>query len=108
VEKVLDPEGRPIQRPLTRYDLLTDREREVLKLLAEGCSMKDVARRLERSLKTAQAHTYNLMHKLGVHRRADLTRYAIAHGLVEATAPEDLGEEGAEEPSRREDARPSR
>jgi DNA-binding CsgD family transcriptional regulator len=61
---------------------LTAREREVLRLLADGLSVKEVAARLDRSVKTAAVHTYNVMHKLGVHNRAALVRYAIAHQLV--------------------------
>ena len=81
VDRVIDQHGR-IARARTKYDLLTDREREVLKLLAEGLSVKEVAVRLDRSAKTAEVHKYNLMRKLGVHDRAGLVRYAIAHRLV--------------------------
>jgi two-component system response regulator NreC len=69
-------------------DLLTNRERQVLTLLAEGLSVKEVAARLERSVNTAAAHTYNLMHKLDVHERAGLVKYAIAHGLIPMPAVE--------------------
>jgi DNA-binding CsgD family transcriptional regulator len=68
---------------------LTAREREVLTLLAEGLSVKEVAVRLDRSVKTAAVHTYNLMHKLGVHNRAALVRYAIAHHLVPVPDPDE-------------------
>jgi DNA-binding NarL/FixJ family response regulator len=66
----------------TRYDLLTHREREVLKLLADGFSSKDLAARLTLSVKTIDAHKYNLMRKLGIHNRAGLVKYAIRKKLV--------------------------
>lgn len=91
VDKVIDNRGQLKERGRTRYDLLTDREREVLKLLVDGLSTKQVAARLERSVKTAEVHKYNLMHKLGVHDRAELIRYAIAHRLVQVPVFEDLG-----------------
>ena len=70
--------------PRTVYDTLSDREREVLILLAEGASLKDVAHRLNLSVKTVDAHKYNLMRKLDIHDRAELIRYAIRKKLVEA------------------------
>jgi len=82
VDKVIDGRGQRVTLARTKYDLLTDREREVLKLLADGLSVKEVAARLGRSAKTAEVHKYNLMRKLGVHDRAGLVRYAIAHRLV--------------------------
>jgi DNA-binding NarL/FixJ family response regulator len=70
----------------TRYDLLTDREREVLRLLADGFSSKDLALRLQLSVKTVDAHKYNLMRKLDIHNRADLVKYAIRKKLVHVSA----------------------
>ena len=66
------------------YESLSDREREVLVLLAEGQSLKDVATRLNLSVKTVDAHKYNLMRKLDLHDRSELIRYAIRKRLVEA------------------------
>jgi two-component system, NarL family, response regulator NreC len=66
----------------TRYDLLSDREREVLRLLADGFSSKDIAARLTLSAKTVEAHKYNLMRKLDLHNRAELVKYAIRKKLV--------------------------
>jgi DNA-binding NarL/FixJ family response regulator len=66
------------------YELLSDREREILVLLAEGQSMKDIATRLNLSVKTVDAHKYNLMRKLDLHDRSELIRYAIRKRLVEA------------------------
>jgi two-component system response regulator NreC len=66
------------------YELLSDREREILVLLAEGQSLKDIASRLTLSVKTVDAHKYNLMRKLDLHDRSELIRYAIRKRLVEA------------------------
>ncbi|MCU1338100.1 MAG: two component transcriptional regulator, LuxR family [Bryobacterales bacterium] len=66
------------------YELLSDREREILVLLAEGQSLKDIATRLNLSVKTVDAHKYNLMRKLDLHDRSELIRYAIRKRLVEA------------------------
>jgi DNA-binding NarL/FixJ family response regulator len=62
---------------------LTPREREVLRLLAEGKSTKEVATVLEVAVKTAETHRTNLMHKLGLHSVSDLVRYAIRNKVVE-------------------------
>jgi two-component system, NarL family, response regulator NreC len=66
------------------YELLSDREREILVLLAEGQSLKDIAARLNLSVKTVDAHKVNLMRKLDLHDRSELIRYAIRKHLVEA------------------------
>lgn len=66
----------------TRYDLLTDREREVLKLLADGLSIKDIAARLVLSVKTVDVHKSNVMRKLDIHDRAALVKYAIRRKLI--------------------------
>jgi DNA-binding NarL/FixJ family response regulator len=78
----LDVRAQTARRARTRFDLLTSREREVLKLLAESLSVKEVAAALDRSAKTVEVHKYNLMRKLGVHDRAGLVKCAIAHRLV--------------------------
>lgn len=65
-------------------DLLTAREREILKLLAEGKSNKEVAAALEISVKTVEAHRANLMHKLNLSSLSDLVHYAIRNQIVEA------------------------
>ncbi|WP_460061070.1 response regulator [Streptomyces sp. YKOK-I1] len=64
--------------------LLTPREEEVLKLVAEGHSSKEIAEILFISVKTVHRHRANLLHKLGLHDRLELTRYAIRAGLIEA------------------------
>lgn len=71
-------------KPTTRYELLSDREREVLVLLAEGVSLKEIASQLSLSVKTVDAHKCNLMRKLDVHDRTSLVRYAIRTKLIEA------------------------
>ncbi|WP_251075275.1 response regulator transcription factor [Streptomyces sp. ISL-12] len=63
--------------------LLTPREEEVLKLVAEGHSSKDIAEILFISVKTVHRHRANLLHKLGLRDRLELTRYAIRAGLIE-------------------------
>src|SRR5690242_2838752 len=63
--------------------ILTAREEEILKLVAEGHSSKDIAETLFISVKTVQRHRANLLHKLGMRDRLELTRYAIRAGLIE-------------------------
>lgn len=61
---------------------LTAREREIVQLLAEGKSNKEVAAALCISVKTAETHRANVMHKLGLHSTAELVRYAIRNGIA--------------------------
>lgn len=61
---------------------LSPRQREVLRLVAEGCSAKEVAGRLHITVKTAQFHKTSIMSKLGVHSTAELTKYALGHGIA--------------------------
>ncbi|MDR3031759.1 MAG: response regulator transcription factor [Kitasatospora sp.] len=63
--------------------IVTAREEEVLKLVAEGHSSKEIAEILVISIKTVQRHRANLLHKLGLRDRLELTRYAIRAGLIE-------------------------
>jgi DNA-binding NarL/FixJ family response regulator len=69
-------------RAETRYDLLTAREREVLKLFAEGLSAKQVAARLDLSVKTVDVHKTNLMRKLDLHDRAELIKWAVLNRVI--------------------------
>jgi DNA-binding CsgD family transcriptional regulator len=62
---------------------LTSREVEVLQMVAEGRVNKQIAAALNRSMKTVEKHRQQLMDKLNIHDIAGLTRYAIAHGIVE-------------------------
>jgi DNA-binding NarL/FixJ family response regulator len=66
----------------SRYDLLTNREREVLQLTAEGYSIKDISAHLSISDKTVRTHRKNLVQKLDIHSTAELTLYALRHGLI--------------------------
>jgi DNA-binding NarL/FixJ family response regulator len=65
-------------------EILTRRELEVLKLIAEAHSSKEIARILVISIKTVERHRANILEKLGMRDRVELTRYAIRRGLVEA------------------------
>jgi len=70
------------EQPL-REDPLTPREQEVLKLVAEGYTNKQIAEALVISEKTVERHRANMLEKLGMRDRVELTRYAIRHGLIE-------------------------
>ena len=61
---------------------LTSREREVLQLLVEGKSTKEIALILKVSVKTAETHRYQIMQKLGIHNIAELTKFAIREGMT--------------------------
>ena len=65
-----------------RYDRLTDREREVLQLIAEGHSSREIAELLHISEKTVRSHRANLIDKLDIHSTAELTQYAMRKGVV--------------------------
>jgi DNA-binding NarL/FixJ family response regulator len=67
----------------TEFDLLTSRELDVLKLIAEGHTSKAIAAMLVISVKTVDRHRTNMLEKLGMRDRVDLTRYAIRRGLIE-------------------------
>ena len=64
------------------YDLLTDREKETLQLLAEGKSNKEVARILNLSLYTVETHRANVMEKLDLHTAAEIVLYAVRKKLI--------------------------
>jgi two-component system, NarL family, response regulator NreC len=64
------------------YDLLTDREKEVLHLLAEGRSNKEAAAQLDVGLSTIETHRANLMQKLNLHNTAEIVLYAVRKGLI--------------------------
>jgi DNA-binding NarL/FixJ family response regulator len=65
-----------------RFGTLTKREREILKLLAEGLSVKEIAAGFDLSVKTVEAHKFNLMRKLDIHNKAQLVTYAIQKKIV--------------------------
>jgi two-component system response regulator NreC len=65
-----------------RFNTLTRRELEILKFLAEGNSVKEVACTLNLSVKTIEAHKFNLMRKLDIHNKAHLVQYAIQKKII--------------------------
>jgi DNA-binding NarL/FixJ family response regulator len=87
---VLDPEvaraamdgGGPEPSAPDPYEKLTDREKQVLKLVAEGKSNKEVAELLGISVKTAMSHREHVMEKLQLHNRTELVRYALRVGVI--------------------------
>jgi len=77
-------DGTPRQ---PRFGTLTKREREILKMLAEGCSVKEIATSFDLSVKTVEAHKFNLMRKLDIHNKAQLVQYAIQKKIVRLMEP---------------------
>jgi len=75
-------EGRTALNDRSAWDTLTAREREILKLIAEGLKNKEIAEDLCISVKTVEKHRSNLMEKLDLHSAQALTAYAIERGLV--------------------------
>jgi DNA-binding NarL/FixJ family response regulator len=76
--------GMPMQ---PRFGTLTKREREILKLLAEGKSVKEIATEFDLSVKTVEAHKFNLMRKLDIHNKAQLVQYAIQKKIIRLPEP---------------------
>ena len=76
-----DAARRVMQVPLRR-NLLTAREREVMRLLAEGRTVREAASKLGLSVKTIEAHKFNLMRKLDIHNKAQLVQYAIQKKII--------------------------
>ena len=70
-----------------RFATLTKREKEILKLLAEGKSVKEIACDFELSVKTVEAHKFNLMRKLDIHNKAQLVQYAIQKKIIRLSTP---------------------
>lgn len=79
---VADVSEFPLEEIASRKRVLTVREREVLKLLAEGRTVRSVAGILGLSVKTVDAHKFNLMRKLGIHNKAELVIWAIQKKVV--------------------------
>lgn len=75
-------EGKMTVSPKSTWDTLTQREREILKLIAEGNKNKEIANYLCISLKTVEKHRTNLMKKLDLHNVASLTTFAMEKGLI--------------------------
>jgi DNA-binding NarL/FixJ family response regulator len=80
--QVIEEYGRRAKAMEDRLDRLTDREREVLQLIAEGRTNREIASRLHVTVKTVEAHRAHLMDKLGLHSTADLTKYALRKGII--------------------------
>ena len=80
VTDYLSQEHAPAEK--ANLDGLTEREREVLTYLAEGTSNEEIAASLVISPKTVERHRENIMHKLNLHSRAELVRYAIRRGII--------------------------
>jgi DNA-binding NarL/FixJ family response regulator len=83
-EKIIEGylEGKEDSLSVSSWQKLSQREREVLKLIAEGYKNKEIAEDLCISLKTVEKHRANLMKKLDLHNAAGLTVYAVEKGLV--------------------------
>jgi DNA-binding NarL/FixJ family response regulator len=69
--------------PIMRQELLTEREQDILRCLARGMPKKDVARKLNISVKTVDHHATHIMAKLDIHDRVELARFAIREGFIE-------------------------
>lgn len=78
-DAVLDDYRKHVRDPI---DLLSSREREVLQLIAEGCTNKDIASRLNLSVYTVDSHRSRIMEKLNLHSANELIRFAIRNGLI--------------------------
>ena len=82
LQPVLRSSENSVREFIPRNRILTAREREVLKLLAEGRTVRSVAGVLGLSIKTVDAHKFNLMRKLGIHNKAELVMWAIQKKMV--------------------------
>lgn len=81
---VLDNYARQLaDKGLNRYDSLSEREREVFQLVAEGRSTKEVAEMLSVSPTTVETHRAHILQKLDIHNTAELVRYAVRRGVIE-------------------------
>jgi len=83
----LDRDRNPASHAAPRLPELTPREREVIQLLAEGKSSKEVASLLNLSTKTAETHRSNIMRKLGFHSIRDLVVYAVKNNIIQVQVP---------------------
>ena len=99
-QRVIDAMRRIMVKPEEKDELdsLTNREREVLQLIAEGYSSKEIATQLDISVKTAETHRAKLMKKLNIHKAVEAAGYAIQKGLYyssKSTSQSDSSEESA-------------
>ncbi len=79
---VFDGGRDPAARTSSQIEALTNRQLEVLRYLAKGSSVKEVAKVMHLSEKSVDSHKYRIMHKLGIHDRVELARFAIREGLT--------------------------
>ena len=86
----LDTGHKPSNGEVPRLPTLTPREREVIQLLAEGKSSKEVASVLNLSTKTAETHRSNIMRKLDIHSIRDLVVYAVKNDIIQVQVSSDI------------------
>jgi two-component system response regulator NreC len=80
--QAIEEYGRRAEAMEDKYDRLTDREREVLQLIAEGRTNREIAQLLHVTVKTVEAHRAHVMDKLNLHSTAELTKYALRKGII--------------------------
>jgi two-component system, NarL family, response regulator NreC len=80
---VLDGYLQEGQKPVDELSGLSDREREVLQLIAEGKSNKEVAQALDVAVSTVESHRKHIMEKLGLHNTAEVVRFAVRKGIIQ-------------------------
>jgi len=83
VRKLVSDEAGPVTTSSKPIAALTPRETEVLKLIVQGYTNRQIGDELSISVRTVESHRANLSEKLGLHNRVDLVRYAREHGLIE-------------------------
>ncbi len=83
VRRLLSDERPPAVAPPKSAEALTPRETDVLKLIVQGYTNRQIGEELNISVRTAESHRSNLSEKLGLHSRVELVRYAREHGLIE-------------------------
>jgi two-component system, NarL family, response regulator NreC len=88
LKKVVRQHVRGAKSTATDYERLSGREREVLKLLADGLTLKEIATRLVLSVKTVDNHKTNMMRKLDLHDRTEVIKYAIQRNLIRIPSAE--------------------
>jgi two-component system response regulator NreC len=86
LKKVVKQHVEGAKSGATDYERLSGREREVLKLLADGLTLKEIATRLVLSVKTVDNHKTNMMRKLDLHDRSEVIKYAIQRKLIRVTS----------------------
>jgi len=82
LRKVVKQHVHTARSTVDSYERLSDREREILKLLADGLALKEIAGRLDLSVKTVDVHKTNMMRKLDLHDRSEVIKYAIQRKLI--------------------------